>query len=576
MAVFGRRHVTVLLAAVAAAAVATLAGLGFAARVWGQTPPSCTPGTLVQTRSGPVCGVTADGQTSYLDIPYAAPPVGQLRWRPPQPVHPWTSTYQATQRGAACPTPGFPAGSPPQAGTSEDCLNLEVERPANVRPGQRLPVMFEIHGGGFLGEALTDNGSNFVRTGPVVYVYIRYRLGILGFLAHKAFGPHSGDYGLQDQQAALRWVKRNIAGFGGDPRNVTIFGESAGGASVCDQVASPTASGLFQQGISVSGFYNFNVNTIWWPADCKSKLQTEAQAQKMGAEFAANVGCGNAADVAACLRAVPVNTLLEKGGQFLDPTAGGAIGPIVNGTTLPMSAAEAFKRGRVNKVKLMIGVGRDEFNGGIYTNSPGHTIVANTPDQYRQLVRQQFGPLAPIVMRLYPLTRFPAPAPFIAYRTIMADAFSVCPALVSDARLAKYIPVYAYQDDDADSPSPVGQSLPVNQAPGAGQTPAAETGPPLGAFHSAINHLAHDPPASLDPNQAALQNQVLAEWTGFARTGQPTVSYTPRWTRYNTRGRPVMSLVPAGDSTLTPTRTISAEHNCGFWDSVNRTAPWAP
>lgn len=569
MAVSERGRLTVVLAAV-------LAGLGFAAQARAQTPPSCTSGTLVQTMSGPVCGLTVNGQTVYLDVPYAAPPVGRLRWRPPQPVQPWTSLHRATQRGAACPTPGYPAGSPPQAGTSEDCLNLEVEKPANVRPGQRLPVMFEIHGGGFLGEALTDNGSNFVRSGPVVYVYIRYRLGILGFLADKAFGRHSGDYGLQDQQAALSWVKGNIARFGGDPHNVTIFGESAGGASVCDQVASPTAKGLFQQGISVSGFYNFNVNTIWWPADCKSKLQTEAQAQTLGAKFAAKVGCGNAAHVAACLRAVPVNTLLEDAGQLEDPFAGGAIGPIVNGTTLPMSAAEAFKTGHVNHVKLMIGVGRDEFNGGIYTNSPGHTIVANTPAQYRQLVGQQFGSLARTVMRLYPLRRFPAPAPFIAYRTIMADAFSVCPALVSDARVAKYIPVYAYQDDDADSPTPVGQSLPVNQSPGTGQTPAAETQPPLGAFHSAINHLAHDPTASLDPNQAALQSQVLAEWTGFARTGQPNMPNTPRWTRYNTRGRPVMSLVPAGDSTLTPTRTIRQEHNCGFWDSVNRTAPWAP
>jgi para-nitrobenzyl esterase len=296
----------------------------------------------------------------------------------------------------------------------------------------------------------------------------------------------------------------------------------------------------------------------------------------MGAKLAAKVGCGRAADVAACLRAVPVNTLLEKAGQFLNPTAGGAIGPIVNGTTLPMSAAEAFKRGRVNKVKLMIGVGRDEFNGGIYTNSQAGTVVANTPKQYRELVRQQFGSGARTVMRLYPLRRFPAPAPFIAYRTIMADAFSVCPALVSDARLARHIPVYAYEDDDSDSPTPVGQSLPVDQSPDAEAAPAAEKQPPLGAFHSAINHLAHDPSDALDPNQAALQSQVLAEWTGFALTGNPTVPHTPLWTRYTRSRRLVMSFRPGGDSTLTPTRTIRREHNCRFWDTVNRTAPWAP
>jgi para-nitrobenzyl esterase len=162
--------------------------------------------------------------------------------------------------------------------------------------------MVEFHGGGFLGEFRDDDGTNLIHSGPAIYVYVGYRLGILGFLADSALGAHSGDYGLMDQPAALRWVKDNIAGFGGDSHNVTIFGESAGGASVCDQVASPTANGLFERGISISGFYNFNVNTIWSQADCKSKLQTEAQAQRVGAKFAASVGCGNASDIAACLR----------------------------------------------------------------------------------------------------------------------------------------------------------------------------------------------------------------------------------------------------------------------------------
>jgi para-nitrobenzyl esterase len=558
MAIFGRRHV-ILSAAAALALVAGLAVVGFTAQSRAQTaagPPACSAGTLVQTRSGPVCGVTANGQTDYLDIPFAAPPVGKLRWMPPQPAQPWTTTYQATQQPPGCLSPGTPGTV--EAGTSENCLYLEVQEPAGTKPGENLPVMFEIHGGGFLGEYRDDDGTNLINVGHVIYVYAEYRLGILGFLADGALGAHSGDYGLQDQQFALRWVQDNIARFGGNPQNVTIFGESAGGASVCDQVASPTAKGLFEQGISVSGFYNFKVNTIWWPADCKSTLQTEAQAQQEGAEFAAKVGCGHVANVAACLRAVPADTLVEAGGQFEDPFAGGVIGPTVNGTTLPISPAQAFKVGRVNKVKLMIGVGQDEFNGGIYTNSPGHTIVADTAAQYRQLVTQQFGSLAPTVMRLYPLQRFPSPAPFIAYRTIMADAFSVCPALVSDAQVSKYIPVYAYEDDDSDSP------------PSPTTTPEPQ---PLGAYHSAINRLVHDSPASLDSNQAALQSQVLAEWTGFARTGQPTVPYTPLWTRYTTRNPAVMSLEPAGDSTLTPTSTIMMQHNCGFWDAVNRTAP---
>ena len=517
-------------------------------------PPACTPGTLVHIADGPVCGLTAHAQTSYLDIPYAAPPLGKLRWQPPQPATPWTSTLPATRRSPECLSPGFPPGSPPTAGTSENCLYLEVQKPAGAKPGENLPVMFEIHGGGFLGTARTDNGANLVRSGPVIYVFANYRLGILGFLADKALGAHSGDYGLQDQQFALRWVQDNIARFGGDPHNVTIFGESAGGASVCDQVASPTAKGLFQRGISISGFYNFNDNTIWWPADCKTNLQTEGQAQQEGATFAASVGCGNAANAAACLRAVPAATLAEKGGQFLEPFAGGAIGPIANGTTLPVSPAEAFKTGQVNKVKLMIGVGRDEFNGGIYANFPGHTIVADTAAQYQQLVRQQFGSLASTVLRLYPLQRYPSPSPFIAYRTVMADAFSVCPALASDAQVSKYIPVYAYEDDDSDSP-PSPTSTPETQ--------------PLGAYHSAINRMVHDYPASLDANQRTLQDQVLAEWTGFARTGWPNVSHTPQWTPYTGRSPMVMSLMPGGDSTLVPASAIMTEHNCAFWDAVN-------
>jgi para-nitrobenzyl esterase len=204
----------------------------------------------------------------------------------------------------------------------------------------------------------------------------------------------------------------------------------------------------------------------------------------------------------------------------------------------------------------MIGVGRDEFNGGIYTNEFG-TIIADTPAQYRQLVNQQFGRLAPAVMRLYPIDRYPSPSPFIAYRTIMADAFSVCPALSTDTELSRTIPVYAYSDDDSDSPA-------------AGETQ------PLGGMHSGINRLVHDDPSTLDPNQAALLNQVLAQWSGFARDGRPTVTGAPAWTPYTASSPEVMSLQPAGDSALVPAGSIKAEHNCGFWDAVNESAPWAP
>ena len=178
-----------------------------------------------------------------------------------------------------------------------------------------LPVMVHIHGGGFFRarewrqHASGDDGHE-------VIVSMNYRLGIFGFLANSAFGPNSGDYGLQDQQAALRWVQDNVAAFGGDPHNVTIFGESAGGSSVCDQIASPTAKGLFENAISTSGEYNTVLGTLAPPRpngaedleaqDCKSALPSQAQADSIGASFAAAVGCGpGTADVAACLRQVP-------------------------------------------------------------------------------------------------------------------------------------------------------------------------------------------------------------------------------------------------------------------------------
>lgn len=535
---------------IAAAGIAVVTALALAVpALWtrshhGAAAPSCSSGTIVDTANGPVCGTSADGVTSYQGIPYAAAPVGELRWQPPQPHQPWHDTLPATQSVKSCPTPGVAA-----ADTSEDCLYLKIQKPADAKDGEQLPVMYEFHGGGFLGENRTDQGENLVRSGRVVYVYVGYRLGVLGFLAAAALGEHSGDYGLQDQQAGLRWVQRNIARFGGDPHNVTVFGESAGGASVCDQVASPTAEGLFQKGISVSGFYNYQNNTIWSKADCKSTYYTESQAQRTGAQFAAKVGCGHG-DVAACLRKVPVETLVDKGGQLVDPTAGGTIGPIVNGTTLTMSPSKAFATGHVNKVKLITDVGRDEFNGGIYENQPGlHDVVADTPAQYRQLVAEQFGRLAPTVRRLYPLSRYSSP--FIAYRTIMADSASVCPLLDANDNLARHIPLYADLDEDADNP-------------------AHEQKEPIGAVHSGTNLLVHYPSTDLDQNQAALQDQLLAEWTNFARTGNPAAAHSPAWPRYDRQHQLVLSLRPAGASVLIPARELREQHNCAFWDGSTR------
>jgi len=537
-----------LAAAVLALAVAGVADGASAHVTSTTTKPACSANTTVHTNKGSVCGVTSDGITTYFSVPYAAAPVGNLRWRPPQPHAPWSGVLASTQEAVEC-TNVFTQFT--HAKSSEDCLNLKVMVPAGTKPGAKLPVMFEFHGGGFLGEARTDDGSNLVRTGNVVYVYVNYRLGILGFLADKALGPHSGDYGLEDQQAGMRWVQQNISHFGGDPSNVTVFGESAGGASTCAQVASPTARGLFQKAISVSGFYNYQNNIVWSKADCKSHYFTEAQAQKAGAQFAAKVGCGNVADVAACLRAVPAATLLADGGQVVDPTAGGTIGPIINGTTLRMSPVQALTTGHANHVTLITDVGRDEFNGGVYTNTFGpNIVVAKTPAQYRTLVREQFGTLALAVERLYPLSRFNSP--YTAYRTIMADSASVCPMLRLDRGASKFMPVYA--DINADSDNPAGEDVTdIN-----------------GAQHSGTNGLVHFSTSSLDADQGALQLQLLREWTHFARTGSPVALHTPRWDRYTAAGHPIMTLQAGDTSSTVPSSFYTSQHNCAFWDNVTK------
>jgi para-nitrobenzyl esterase len=544
------------MAGVAAIAVGLAVGLTRGsltahATVAAAAQPSCTHGTVVQTTDGPVCGLTANGVTSYLGIQYAAAPVGRVRWRPPQPATPWTTTFRATAAGNICPGPSQTGG--PVTG-SEDCLNLNVQIPSGAAASARLPVMVQIHGGGFLDPIGPPDGSHLVLAGHVVYVAMNYRLGVLGFMANPALGPHSGDYGLQDQQAALRWVKRNITRFGGDPHNVTILGDSAGGASVCAQVASPTAARLFNRGIAQSGFYNAAIGPqqVWEAADCKSQLPTQQQANQAGTRFARKVGC--APSDLACLRAVPAATLVSAGGTVNDPTAGGTsatIAPTINGTTLTMSPGVAFRTGQMNQVGLMVGVARDEFNGFGSVQSP----AAHSPAQFYRLIGKQYGALAPAVLQVYPLNRFPSP--FIAYRTVVADSDSVCPALVADRRLAKRIPVYAYEDDDADMPDVWPDFL-------------LDPNEPNGAYHIAAYTLLYQSAAvaAASPNQAALVEQFTNQATGYARRGNPTAAHTPLWTRFTLHQQRVMSLVPAGDSALTPAGTIASQHHCAFWDAV--------
>lgn len=563
------RTVSALLASgvMVIALVAALGGPAAAADSSGSSadssdPQACSPDTTVTTDKGKVCGITKDGVTHYLSIPFAAPPISKLRWKPPQPHKSWEGVLKSIGAAPHCWASGNSYGyqPAPNVPNSEDCLNLEVRVPANTEPtepGASLPVMVEFHGGGFVHEYRTDGADHLLKKTHTIYVYVNYRQGILGFLAAKALGPHSGDYGLMDQYAGLQWVHDNIAKFGGDPDNVTIFGESAGGASECYAMTSPDAKGLFQKAIAVSPFWNYNKTIVWPRADCKSKIPTEKQAQKAGAQFAKKVGCGDASDVAACLRKIPPDKLVkaasqdEPSGSPLKP-AGGTIAPIVNGTTIPMSPAKALATGQVNDATLIFDEGIDEFNGGSLDNTSGRpAIVAETPAQYRKLLGEQFSPdQVKAIEHKYPLSNYPDPSSYIAYRNAMADAFAVCPTLTESKFVAKHVKqLYVAINANRDYPPDVDA--------------------PTGAYHSATNYLAHADPSTLSPNQLALQTQILNERRAMTHTGTPNAKGAPHWPLFSKGSdQPVMLLLPAGDSMVVPASLLARQHHCEFWSQI--------
>ena len=303
----------------------------------------------VKIDSGPVVGVVEEKANVFRNIPFAAAPVGELRWAPPQSVKPWTAPRPAVEAGPSCPQRMNPDNSPNSGGangpTSEDCLQLNVFTP---KAAKGAPVMVWIHGGGHrTGAGWIYGGENFARDGVVV-VAINYRLGALGYFAHPAIdkaakpGDPVGNYGLMDQIAALRWVQRNIAAFGGDPKNVTVFGESAGGMSTLAILATPSAKGLYQKAIVESG--------LGWTTP-----STLADQEKANAAALAKAGIPETV-TAADLRALPVDKLIAINGNY---------GPFVDGKLMTETDSQAIARGHVPDVPLIIGSnsGEDSLMG---------------------------------------------------------------------------------------------------------------------------------------------------------------------------------------------------------------------
>jgi para-nitrobenzyl esterase len=486
-------------------------------------------GPVAGTANGAVRGLASGAVDEFLGIPYAAPPVGALRWQPPQPAASWSGVRDATQFAPHCPQSASPFG---QASTSEDCLFLNVFTPSHQRAGS--PVMVWIHGGALVtGESDDYNPAKLVEDGVTV-VTINYRLGALGFLAHPALADangQSGDYGLMDQQAALRWVQRNIASFGGNPHNVTIFGESAGGLSTLSQVASPQARGLFERAIVESGSYNLTQASL-------------ASAETAGEAFATKAGC--ASQTAACLRGLPVSTILA------DEDAAGYT-PNINSEVLPQTLGTAFATGNFNRVPIINGTNRDEWRLFVAISElEGNPVTASN---YQSMISSTLGvpaAAAAVIAAKYPLTAFSSPS--VALGAVGTDAIFACPALTIDQSVSHFVPTFAYEFNDENAPE---NFLPPVSFP-------------YGAPHASEIQYLMDLPTAAFPGTLSAQQQQLATimkgyWTNFAKRGFPSSFGTLSWPLFNNVTQKMQSLVPPTPQTETDFATT---HNCGFWTAL--------
>jgi para-nitrobenzyl esterase len=472
----------------------------------------------VKTTGGIVTGTTvADGTIRvFSGVPYAAPPVGDLRWRAPQPVTPWQGVKDATTPGPACMQGKvFDDISFPQL--SEDCLTVNITTPAKAA---RLPVMVWIHGGGFMaggGAEPRHDGQAFARKG-IVLVSINYRLGVFGFLAHPELTKESpvrasGNYGLLDQVAALRWVKDNIAAFGGDPGNVTIFGESAGSFSVSALVATPLAKGLFHKAVGESGaFFSATLGPV-----------PLAKAEEQGTAFATAIG----ADSLAALRARPAQELLEIAAKSKQ-----RFSPIVDGHFLPKDVAAIYAAGEQSHVPLLAGWNADEIRAAV-TLRPEKP----TAQTFAENTRKQYGPLADTILKVYPAADD-------------AEALESAAALGSDMFIGygtwKWIethlatgksPVYRYSFDRK-IPVPADQK--VNGVPvtskDIGARHAGEIEYVFGALERSL------PKVPWEPADRTLSDAMTSYWANFARTGDPNGSGLPKWSPYTRDGLRVLHL----------------------------------
>jgi para-nitrobenzyl esterase len=486
----------------------------------------------VLTTAGPVVGTSADGVTAFLGIPYAAPPVDALRWQPPVDPQCWSQTLEATAFGSVCAQ--LESENGPVIG-DEDCLTLNVWTPQSAGPH---PVMVFVHGGGHTtgtsGNPLYD-GARLARTHDVVVVTINYRLGALGYLADASLDAGdprgvSGNYGLLDQIHALRWVADNVAGFGGDPTRVLVFGESAGAVSTCAVVGAPEADGSYSRALVQSGTCSFRDDGTY--------------RGDVGAPWIAASGCAGEADVAACLRAMPATDVLvvEPTGFPSVSALGQVWSPYVDGVTLPASTLDRLRSGELAELPLVVGANAEET---------ARDIPMLTQSAYETLVQATFGPLAAMVLEQYPVADYASPT--AAYVALSSDVKFVCGArrAVVAAREgggdAVYRYHFAYDGYDA---GPTGDASAFH---------GLELVYVFGNFATLFPAPLEYTPNADDEAMAAL---LGAAWAAFADTGSPSTAML-QWPSYGD-GEDPYALLDVPPSMGDGVRT----QQCDFWDSL--------
>jgi len=479
-------------------------------------------GPLVTVSSGVLRGITQDNVTSFKGIPYAAPPVGEYRWRPPQPVKPWKDVRDATKFCADCAQRAFPGST---ATVSEDCLFLNVWAPATATKNSKLPVMVWIHGGGFTGGSGSGPGSSgdaFAKQG-VILATINYRLGRFGHFAFPALSKEhpeepKGSYAYMDQIAALKWVKENIAAFGGDPNNVTIFGFSAGGVSIHSLLTIPSAKGLFHKAISESGGGRDGVLTGRPIRQENADALYPMSAETIGINFARKHKIqGTDADALAKLRSLSMEEILD-GGQERD-SSGLQIysGPILDGKLVVETAESAYNAGRQAQVPLIIGNCSAEIGGAFVSNANSKEALFSFFGDLESEAKTAFDPegnkeFAEVITKFNTDWVWGEPA------RMTARAF-----------VAKRAPVYVYQFGY------VPAAMRARSRYGAGH------GSEVSFVFNTLN-ARWGTPGEATPDEKELARIMNTYWVNFAKTGNPNGNGVPTWPRYDTQKEEILDI----------------------------------